>query len=193
MESLEENQPRPKSPHMNNEEPIELAHYPGAHYPEPGEVPPIDREDFPAPFYAYAVDDIRRRLSHSDVENEGADQVDAASPEQEEAEKKILKAEEVLKKCENTWITQTITADLEEKIKQLKAPRPVDPRSQSRAPNARKPPPFRLRYESAINACKQTTYSIIVCGQKLQSADFRILLDHLLQQQNISGSVMHGQ
>lgn len=41
---------------MDNEEPIELAHYPGAHFPEPNAVAPIDREDFPAPPYPYAVE-----------------------------------------------------------------------------------------------------------------------------------------
>lgn len=34
-EDLEKNLPRPKSPHMDNEEPIELAHYPAAYVPDP--------------------------------------------------------------------------------------------------------------------------------------------------------------
>lgn len=34
---------------MNNEEPIELAHYPAAKPPAPGEKPKIERDDFPAP------------------------------------------------------------------------------------------------------------------------------------------------
>lgn len=37
-EDLEKNIPRPKSPHMDNEEPIELAHYPAAHVPDPDTV-----------------------------------------------------------------------------------------------------------------------------------------------------------
>lgn len=48
--------PRPKSPHMDNEEPIEMAHYPAGHAPEPGTIPAIDRDDFPAPPYPYAVE-----------------------------------------------------------------------------------------------------------------------------------------
>ncbi|EPB80847.1 LIM domain protein [Ancylostoma ceylanicum] len=34
-EDLEKNVPRPKSPHMDNEEPIEMAHYPAGHAPDP--------------------------------------------------------------------------------------------------------------------------------------------------------------
>lgn len=44
---------RPKSPHMNNEEPIELAHFPDAHPPKPDDKPKIERDDFPAPPYPY--------------------------------------------------------------------------------------------------------------------------------------------
>lgn len=38
---------------MNNEEPIELAHFPGAKPPKPGEKSKIERDDFPAPPYPY--------------------------------------------------------------------------------------------------------------------------------------------
>lgn len=38
---------------MNNEEPIELAHFPGAKPPKPDEKPKIERDDFPAPPYPY--------------------------------------------------------------------------------------------------------------------------------------------
>lgn len=49
-EDLDKNAtPRAKSPHMDNEEPIELAHYPDAHEPDPNEVPRIERDTFPAP------------------------------------------------------------------------------------------------------------------------------------------------
>lgn len=57
-EDLEKNTPRSKSPHMDNEEPIEMAHYPAGHAPNPDEVPPIDRDDFPAPPYPYAVEGL---------------------------------------------------------------------------------------------------------------------------------------
>ncbi|KAJ8945034.1 hypothetical protein NQ318_019027 [Aromia moschata] len=49
VDSIRSETPRPKSPHMNNEEPIELAHFPGAKPPPPGEQPKIERDDFPAP------------------------------------------------------------------------------------------------------------------------------------------------
>ena len=38
---------------MNNEEPINLAHYPDATKPNPNSVPPIERDDFPAPPFPY--------------------------------------------------------------------------------------------------------------------------------------------
>jgi actin-binding LIM protein len=53
VDSIRSETPRPKSPHMNNEEPIELAHFPGAKPPLPGEPPKIERDDFPAPPYPY--------------------------------------------------------------------------------------------------------------------------------------------
>lgn len=53
VDSIRSETPRPKSPHMNNEEPIELAHYPAAKPPKPGEPPKIERDDFPAPPYPY--------------------------------------------------------------------------------------------------------------------------------------------
>ena len=53
VDSIRSETPRPKSPHMNNEEPIELAHFPGAKPPKPGEKPKIERDDFPAPPYPY--------------------------------------------------------------------------------------------------------------------------------------------
>lgn len=53
IEHIQCETPRPKSPHMNNEEPIELAHFPGAKPPKPDEKPKIERDDFPAPPYPY--------------------------------------------------------------------------------------------------------------------------------------------
>jgi hypothetical protein len=55
-EDLEKSSPRPKSPYMDNEEPIEMAHYPGGRVPDPNVVPAIERDDFPAPPYPYAVE-----------------------------------------------------------------------------------------------------------------------------------------
>lgn len=53
VDTLVSETPRPKSPHMNNEEPIGLAHFPGAKPPKPDEKPKIERDDFPAPPYPY--------------------------------------------------------------------------------------------------------------------------------------------
>lgn len=49
VDQLQSNSLRPKSPSMNNEEPIELSHYPGGQKPNPEDVPKIERDDFPAP------------------------------------------------------------------------------------------------------------------------------------------------
>lgn len=53
VDSIRSETPRPKSPRMNNEEPIELAHFPAAKPPKPGEKSKIERDDFPAPPYPY--------------------------------------------------------------------------------------------------------------------------------------------
>ncbi|KAF4533454.1 hypothetical protein B566_EDAN001180 [Ephemera danica] len=65
VESIKSETPRPKSPHMNNEEPIELAHFPAAKRPPPGEKSKIERDDFPAPPYPYTDPERRRRWSDS--------------------------------------------------------------------------------------------------------------------------------
>lgn len=65
VDSIRTETPRPKSPAMNNEEPIELSHFPGAKKPLPGEKPKIERDDFPAPPYPYTDPERRRRYSDS--------------------------------------------------------------------------------------------------------------------------------
>lgn len=65
VDSIRSETPRPKSPGMNNEEPIELSHYPAAKKPPPGEKPKIERDDFPAPPYPYTDPERRRRYSDS--------------------------------------------------------------------------------------------------------------------------------
>ena len=54
VDQIKSSTPRPKSPHMNNEEPIKNSHYPDGRAPEEGETAPIERPDFPAPPFAYA-------------------------------------------------------------------------------------------------------------------------------------------
>lgn len=65
VDSIRSETPRPKSPGMNNEEPIEMSHYPGAKKPQAGEKPKIERDDFPAPPYPYTDPERRRRYSDS--------------------------------------------------------------------------------------------------------------------------------
>ena len=52
VDAISIDSPRPHSPKMNNEEPIEMAHYPNAHKPDK-EKRPIERDDFPAPPFPY--------------------------------------------------------------------------------------------------------------------------------------------
>ena len=48
VNELEASGPRPRSPHMNNEEPINLSHYPDGKKPDDESAPrPIERDDFP--------------------------------------------------------------------------------------------------------------------------------------------------
>lgn len=65
VDSIRSETPRPKSPSMNNEEPIELSHYPAAKKPPHGEKAKIERDDFPAPPYPYTDPERRRLLSDS--------------------------------------------------------------------------------------------------------------------------------
>lgn len=83
VDSIRMETPRPKSPSMNNEEPIELSHYPAAKKPPPGEKAKIERDDFPAPPYPYTDPERRRRLSDSykGVVSDDEDEVDKAAEE----------------------------------------------------------------------------------------------------------------
>lgn len=76
VDSIQSENPRPKSPAMNNEEPIELSHYPAAKKPPPGEKAKIERDDFPAPPYPYTDPERRRRLSDSFRGVDGSDDED---------------------------------------------------------------------------------------------------------------------
>jgi actin-binding LIM protein len=82
-ESIRSETPRPKSPHMNNEEPIELSHYPDAKRPKPGDKPKIERDDFPAPPYPYTDPERRKRWSdtYKGVSDDEEDVLDAKEAE----------------------------------------------------------------------------------------------------------------
>lgn len=91
VDSIRAETPRPKSPAMNNEEPIELSHYPAAKKPPPGEKSKIERDDFPAPPYPYTDPERRRRYSDSykgvpvsDEDDNNNDEVDAEAVKQKQ-------------------------------------------------------------------------------------------------------------
>ncbi|VDN22475.1 unnamed protein product [Gongylonema pulchrum] len=151
-EDLEKNAPRPRSPHMDNEEPIEMAHYPGGHAPDPGVIPPIEREDFPAPPYPYAVEELKRRLSSSSAENDdNEDDYDESDRIDEEKLKRAVEQLDTYDK--DSSIAHVIKLNLEA-LKKQKLPLHWDPRNASRTPSAKKMPHLRFRYDTPVNACE---------------------------------------
>ncbi|GAB6023187.1 hypothetical protein CHUAL_014211 [Chamberlinius hualienensis] len=148
VESIQSTTPRPRSPHMNNEEPIELAHYPDARPPKPNELPKIERDDFPAPPFPYTDPERRRRWSDSYKGIPLSDDEDEENAE----DNKVKKEEEELSKI-SSGIGKVFLQDIkeQEKRRQWKL-RHLDPRNASRVPSASKEPPAKLRYESSINA-----------------------------------------
>ncbi|CAI2356407.1 unnamed protein product [Caenorhabditis sp. 36 PRJEB53466] len=149
-EDLEKNIPRPKSPHMDNEEPIELAHYPAAQVPDPDKLPAIEREDFPAPPYPYAVEELKRRLSTSSIENEISD--DDYSESDKVDEDKLRKTVETLEKYNDSSIAHVIKQNIEDSHKKQRLPLHWDPRNASRTPSGKKMPHLKFRYDVPINA-----------------------------------------
>ncbi|KAL5282961.1 ABLIM3 family protein [Megaselia abdita] len=145
--------PRPKSPGMNNEEPIELSHYPDAKKPLPGEKSKIERDDFPAPPYPYTDPERRRKYSESYKGVPASDDEDEVDQENVVNEEIRLKKEaEKLEKL-NSGIGSAIAKDLKEHAKYRKwKQQHLDPRNASRTPSASKEPVYKLRYESPIGA-----------------------------------------
>ncbi|XP_056631382.1 actin-binding LIM protein 1-like isoform X4 [Diorhabda sublineata] len=152
VDSMHTDVPRPKSPHMNNEEPIELAHFPGAKPPPPGEPLKIERDDFPAPPYPYTDPERRKRWSDSykGVPSD-EDEVDEATM-REFHDDKLKKEENELSKIAS-GIGKVFLKNVQEreKFKQWKAAN-LDPRNASRTPSANKEPNYRLRYDNPIGA-----------------------------------------
>ncbi|XP_034952165.1 actin-binding LIM protein 2 isoform X3 [Chelonus insularis] len=161
---------RPKSPaagsQVDNDEPIELAHYPDAMKPPPGAKPPIERDDFPAPPYPYTDPERRRRWSDtykgvSDDEDDDAvtdgtnrlDRLDGASKKYiKEVEQKLKKEQDELSKID-TGIAKVFLQDIEKDRENLRhRAANVDPRNASRTPSAAREPTYRLRYESPVGA-----------------------------------------
>ncbi|XP_058798097.1 actin-binding LIM protein 2 isoform X4 [Phymastichus coffea] len=148
---------RPKSPaagsQVDNEEPIELAHYPDAMKPPPGAQPPIERDDFPAPPYPYTDPERRKRWSDTYKgvpDSEDEDEVDQKSIK--EVEQKLKKEQDELSKID-TGIAKVFLQDREKDRENLKhRAANIDPRNASRTPSANREPAYRLRYESPVGA-----------------------------------------
>ena len=153
--------PRPRSPHMNNEEPINLSHYPDGRAPEENadREAPIERDDFPAPPFAYS----RRRRhmsepgsSRAESSRESTPVVSSSSEDEDEpfVDEKLDKTESELKKFGDTSMGKVFLAEIaveRERRKQAKH-KYVDPRSAARTPAANKIPHYRLRYDCPVNA-----------------------------------------
>ncbi|XP_063369187.1 actin-binding LIM protein 3 [Cydia amplana] len=164
VDSIRSETPRPKSPHMNNEEPIELSHYPAAFKPPPGTQPKIERDDFPAPPYPYTDPERRRRWSDtykgvpdSDEEETKVNGVNGHGPEgrnggQEPRDPQLRREHQELAKIDS-GIAQVFLKEVKEREKMQQWKRQnLDPRNASRTPSASREPPLRLRYSSPVGA-----------------------------------------
>jgi len=135
---------RPRSPSMNNEEPIQLAHYPSG---VPG-YRGIEREDFPAPPFPFSDQERKRRRSGSIGSNQ--EQVEEEKPEEVDpaTEEKLRRHEEELSKISSG--IGKVFLDTIKKTEKIRSARQtnIDPRSAARTPAANKMPKYRLRYDS---------------------------------------------
>ena len=161
VDQIQSSTPRARSPHMNNEEPINLSHYPDGRAPEEnaGKVTPIERDDFPAPPYAYAGGRRRHWSEPGSSRRDSSTETTPVESSDDEQEidvvisEKLDRTEGELKKISNGMgkvFLQELSLE-RERLKQAKS-RYLDPRSAARTPAARKEPHFRLRYDSPINA-----------------------------------------
>ncbi|XP_023215767.1 actin-binding LIM protein 3-like [Centruroides sculpturatus] len=150
VESIQATTPRPRSPHMNNEEPIELAHYPGAQPPKAYEVPRIERDDFPAPPFPYTDAERCRRWSGSSKDADIDEELEEEEIIQEDPQ--LKKEEEELAKIA-TGIGKVFLKTVKER-ERIRAWKRIhlDPRNASRTPSANKEPHMKLRYDNPVNA-----------------------------------------
>lgn len=120
---------------MNNEEPIEMAHFPDAKPPVPGVPTKIERDDFPAPPYPYTDPERRKRWSDTykgvPVDSD-EDDVDGKLTSKEVEDLKLKKEEEELSKIAS-GIGKVFLKNVKdrEKLLQYKAAH-LDPRNASR-------------------------------------------------------------
>lgn len=134
-------QPRPRSPSINNEEPIQLAHYPSGHlkYSPNEELPSI---------FPFSESERKRRRSRSEDSQSEDQEHEEADEELDGFDDKLRRNEETLDKMQNgigKVFLDTIRKT--EKIRNEKVHQ-IDPRSAARTPAANKMPKYRLRYDS---------------------------------------------
>ena len=151
-----------RSPHMNNEEPISLSTYPDAKPAPDNELAKIDREDFPAPPYAFTDPERRKKYSQQtrkDDEEEEVDKDVIVDPGKAAAaarlDQQARKEAEELKKI-SSGIANVFLHDIEERSKHRhdKGRRGIDPRNASRTASATREPFLPPRYGSPAYACK---------------------------------------
>ncbi|KAK7017131.1 hypothetical protein SK128_012258 [Halocaridina rubra] len=159
VDQMHSETPRPKSPHMNNEEPIALSHYPGGRKPPTGGISRIERDDFPAPPYPYTDPDVseRRRRWSGSTKAVSIDETDEATELEDDdtlvvEDPKLKKEEAELSKIA-TGIGKVFLQQVKEreKIRAWKATH-LDPRNASRSPAADREPGNKLRFGTSLNA-----------------------------------------
>ena len=146
VDSFRMETPRPKTPTLNNEEPIELSHYPGGKKPQPGETSKIDRDDFPAPPCPYTDPERRRRYydeSYKGSNSDEEDQVDHV--ELENAVPQLKREEEELKKIDSGMGKVLLKDNKERQKYTIWKQSHLDPRNASRTPSASKEPVYKMR------------------------------------------------
>ncbi|XP_076669241.1 actin binding LIM protein Uncoordinated 115a isoform X6 [Andrena cerasifolii] len=154
VDALSETRPKSPASQVDNDEPIELAHYPDAMKPPPGAKPPIERDDFPAPPYPYTDPERRRRWSDTYKGVPASDDEDEVDNKGyiKEVEEKLQKEQDELSKID-TGIAKVFLHDREKDRENLRHKAAnVDPRNASRTPSAAREPTYRLRYESPVGA-----------------------------------------
>lgn len=145
VEQFSNTSPRTRSPSMNNEEPITLAHYPGG---TPSQTR-LEREYITAP--PFGDQERKRRRSGSVMEEEEEIEHEELKHEKNVdlvEEEKMKRNEEELKKI-SSGIGKVFldTIRKTEKIRSARGTN-IDPRSAARTPSANRMPKYRLRYDS---------------------------------------------
>ena len=137
---------------MNNEEAIEMSHYPDGKKVEKENTAPIERDDFPAPPFLYADEARRRRWSEPMKKDE--DEIDEAQKNCDIEENKLKKEETELRKISTGSSMGKVFLDTVKQREKINAERRafIDPRSYARTPSASREPHNRLRYDSPVNA-----------------------------------------